>query len=299
MALGAVTKLPGDGVTNPPYAKLPASGYEGTFDSTVFLWDAEYQPMAAVPDNATTFNNLLRSKAAEVSGLATSECDFSVVSTLSAGFAAGEITEKGGLHIAATQAGAQNAPSALVISPSAAWANWLLANIGAGENYAYLITAFLRTTRASLGLQSIMHFMGTTTATYGHISQNGGVSTLVGAAAGSNVAAPTVGNSGLMAVANSGWAGAKPANLASSFQRALLSIGATGPWVTGSYNKGSSHACYRLQMDIIDLSEIAGATRTIKSNAMVSQLEAMATRDFATGGRFANDTFTPAATLKP
>ena len=282
-----------------PFGKFHA--VEGTYDSTVYVWDSTFSGLTSVPANGAVVPNLLRDRAATVSGLTAAQCDFAVINNMANGFAAGEITGAKGIHIASTQAGAQNAVSNFGLCLSPEFANWLLSQTDAGADYGVMFTQWLRCTRAPIltgntSPQSIMHFASTTVNRF--ITTGGGVSQ-AGVALATNTNGPSEGSAGLMACSSQGWSGVKPANMNSAFTRMPLNYGAYGPWDTQNYNKAASYIGYRCQVDIVDLSDIAGADRVAKGNAMVAAFQAKSAEWFGAGGRFAGDTFTPAAALKP
>lgn len=301
--MGSALVLPGS-VTSSPLGKFYP--YEGIDAGTVFLWDAQYAPMSAIPADAAKVTNLVRDRAAAVSSVAVASCDFEVTNTLNNGssiLASGELTGQKGIHVASPQAGGQVAASALGLSMSAAFANWLLSQTDAGADYVVLASLWLRCTRdrvaGSANPQSLSHINNSTSAVTNrlyHMAVNGPAS---GVAVSTNQAPPAVGAAGLACVSSQGWNGTKPANLNTTGQRRVAVLGATDAWSSFNWNLAPSFILYRAQLDLIDLSEISGADRVAKCTARIAALNAMATRDFATGGRFYGDTFTAAATLKP
>lgn len=304
--MGSIITFPG-AVTTSPLGKFHQ--YEGTWDSTVYLWDAEYAPFSDIPANGTTFDNLLQARAAEVSGLTETQCRFDVTNLLnngSAALASGEITSKKGLHVASPQSGSQVAPSCLGFSYSNAFANWLLSQTDAGADYAVMATIWLRCTRAGIGSpsvpQSLLHIVSNVSSTgnsFLYLQSNNGLTGGGGVRLINGQNPPTVGTTGVGMVSSQGWGGTKPANLDQPSQRRAMLLGASDAWGSFNYNLAGSFICYRTQLDIVDLSDISGATRSDKATNMIAALNTMAARDFGVGGRFYNDTFTPAATLKP
>lgn len=293
---GSALKLPG-ALASSPFGKVQP--YEGVWDSTVYLWDAGIAPLAAVPANGAVLPNLMRDRAAGASGLAVADCDIEIVNALANGFAAGEITGHGALHIASTQAGAQNATSNCSFHLSTAFANWLLANIDAGADYAVALTIWKRVTRnyvtPNVAAQSWGHIAVSTGV---HLFQTTGGGAFAGVPIGVGQDAYLADVPAVLFVASQGWLGAKPANLSPAHQRTLGNVGAGPAWASYNYNKAASGILYRLQLDLVNLSEIEG-TVAQKAATMLAAQNAMLARDFAAGGRFHDDTFTPAATLKP
>ncbi|MCB5423958.1 hypothetical protein H0274_01695 [Altererythrobacter sp. CC-YST694] len=279
--------------------------YEGVWDSTVALWDAGFAPLEEIPAHNAVLPNLMRERMAEITGLSLADCDFTIDNTLSAGFAAAEVTEKGGLHVASTQAGEQNAICNFGALYSQPFAEWLMGQTDAGADYGVLFTLWHRPTRAlvtagNTAPQSLAHLCNTTTPSINrlYVMQNGS-----GLLPGSALIAGQTHNAldmpGVSAVGSQGWSGAKPANFSLRSGRVFFNGGAQGGWATSNYNKAGSGIFYRAQLDLVDLSEIAGATLADKASAMLAAINTLAARDFAEGGRFHGDEFTPAATLKP
>lgn len=302
--MGSIITLPGT-VTSSPFGKFHQ--FEGTFDSTVYLWDAEYAPFTSLPAEFASHPNLMRERAAEVTGLTASQCDFEISNTLGnadPAKASGEITSKKGIHVANPQSGSQVAASTFGLGLNANFANWLLGQTDAGADYAVLVSLWLRCTRelvpGAAAVQSVSHFVSASGATTNllYFMQPNNVATGSLLVAG-NRPPSVAGVSGIANAATQGWQGTKPANMNGASQRALLALGATGSWAGFNYNKAPSYVAYRAQMDLVDLSEVAGADRAAKCAAMMESMSAMATRDFAVGGRFYGDVYTPAATLKP
>jgi hypothetical protein len=304
--MSSIITLPGE-VTTSPLGKFHE--FEGTWDSTVFLWDAEYQPLATLPANGSVLNNIMRARASAVSGLALSSCDFEVRNTVGAAatVASGELTARGGIHVANPQSGSQSGLSGFGLSPTAAFANWLHGQTDAGADYAIMVTQYLRCTRANLlaGIekQSMAHLTANTSPnTNFHLIMSPAypASNMAGSVVGTNQPPTNVaGEAGLAAVSSQGWIGTRPANLNTQNQRVWLNMGIDGTWATGNANKCGSYICYRVQVDIVDLSDVRGADRVAKCAAMIADLNAMAARDLGDDGRFGSDTFTAPATLKP
>lgn len=295
---GSAIKLAG-AVTSSPFGKF--HNYEGTWDSTMFLWDAGYAPLAAVPANGATLTNLLRDQCAAVSGQTLANCDF-VVTNQAGSFLANELTSKGGIHTASTQAGSQNAAASFELTPSTAFANWLLTQTDAGADYAVMMTAWARPTRAQLSAAAPQPFQmftasvspGTNYHSVGPVSANvaGGVVISGNGLPMSN----TPGTPQVAALVSNGWAGTKPGSGAAAL--VPWNVGAAWGYAGGNYNKAPSAALYRVQLDLVDLSDIAGASVAAKTSAMIAVHQAMLARDFAAGGRFYGDTYTAASTLK-
>lgn len=302
--MGSAMVLPGT-VTTSPFGKY--HDYEGTWDSTVMLWDGGYQSSGVVPADGATVTNLVRNQAAAISGLSLADCDLVAVNSTANGFAAAERTSKGGLHVASTQAGSsQNAASNVALRMSVNFANWLLSQTDAGADYAVMFTAWVRLTRANVGgtgaPQAFSWFANLSSATSNYLlyTQGGGAQAGAGGIlTGNGQAVAAVGTPGVLAVASQGWAGSKPANMNSISQNAIANVGCGGAWGPLNYNKAASAAIYRAQVDLVDLSDIAGADRAAKAAAMLAAMNVLQARDFASGGRFNGDTYTAPATLKP
>lgn len=301
--MGSIVTLPGV-VTSSPFGKFHQ--FEGTFDSTVYLWDAEYAPFTSLPAEFASHPNLMRERAAQVTGLTASQCDFEINNSLGigAGQASGEITSKKGIHVANPQSGSQVAASTFGLGLSADFANWLMGQTDAGADYAVLVSLWLRCTRelapGAAVVQSVSHFVSTASATGNFLyflqPNNAQAGSLLVAG---NRPPSVTGAAGIANVASQGWTGTKPANMNGASQRALLTLGATGAWANFNFNKAPSYVAYRAQMDLVDLSDVSGADRAAKCAAMMASMSVMAARDFAAGGRFYGDVYTPAPTLKP
>lgn len=313
--MGSALVLPGS-VDFSPFGKFHE--IEGTWDSTVALIDFGLNPVSAVPGQTSTYTNLMRNRMAEVTGLALASCDFQVDNTVlnsDANRASAEVTGKGAIHCASPQAGVQTVVSAFGMNFSKAFGDWLLANSDAGNDYAVLASVFVRCTRDQLESnpgnvrQSMMHIANGTSATGNNMYitpariAGGANASRPLAAEAPYVIAPTpipyAGEAGLAATASQGWNGTKPADSAAAISRRLFVLGLSDAWSGFNQNRVGSYVIYRAQLDLINLSDIGGANVVAKAEAMRSALAAQATRDFAQGGRFYGDTFTPAATLKP
>ena len=302
---GSALQLAGAASTS-PFGKLQP--YEGVWDSTVFLWDAGFAELESVPANGVMLPNLMRDRASAVSGLTASQCDVEAYNTMGNGFTTGEITSKGGIHIASTQAGAQNAQSNFALCMSQALGNWLAANCGAGENYSVMLSLWVRKTREYGGPNPTPQSWGHMAASFG---QTGSyiVQLQRGEGAPPDAARENwigirqdhiaLDVPGVMCAAAKGWRGTRSATLNGAFQRALANVGAMGSWDTVNYNKACSGIIYRAQLDVLDFSDAPGANVTAKGLAMLNSINALAARDFGEGGRFHGDEFTPAADLKP
>lgn len=291
--------LPGTALSSPWGKDQP---YDAVWDSTVGLIDFGESPLVGVPADAAIVPNLMADRMAAITGLNAADCDFTVRNSMGNGFAAAEITERGGLHVASTQAGAQNAQSALTLLYSRAFAEWLTANTGAGANYAVLFTVWLMHTRA-LGApnnapQSIAHIGNSSSTSANRLFIMQDANPQSGVPLIMSQTHRTLEVPGVAAVASSGWAGIKPADHSIISGRALINGGAHAAWGSINYNKAASLIFYRAQLDIVDLSEIAGADRAAKATAMLAAINAAAARDFGEGGRFHNDVWTDPTVLK-
>lgn len=286
-------------VESSPFGKFQP--YEGVWDSTVLLWDAGMAGLESVPANAAVLPNLMRDRASAVTGLSAAQCDLTVSKSMDNGYAVGEITEKGAIHVASTQSGAQDAASYLSIEYPLAFANWLLANTGGdGADHAVMVTIWgvysrLTTSASPAGLSCLSsNLAGTTNRLY---YDRGGWAV--------QITSPVIANQDVrytpqdvpwcLNYVPSAWNGTKPANMNLSTQRLLAAFGVTG---SGPYNEAASFVIYRAQVDLIDLSEEAG-DRAAKATTMRAALNALHARDFGEGGRFHGDVYTPADTLKP
>ena len=172
--MGTVIKL-ADSIGATPFGIFDPFGAVNKTTGTIALWDADFRAAGeGVPADGSTAINLVREQAVAITGLTEAECDLQVVNSGN-GFIAVEETAKRGIHVASTLAGGQNAASSFSLCPSAALANWLMANIDAGQDYALLFSLWLRPTRAgtqsSPGLRQPYSFMGPNSGSYSHIMQ--------------------------------------------------------------------------------------------------------------------------------
>lgn len=295
--------LPG-AVDSSPWGKLQP--YAGVTDGTTFLWDAGLAPLSGVPTPSNNMGmvNLMADRGAEIYGVSEADMSWAIISALGS-FAAGEITEKGAVHIASTQAGSQNAAAYWNAGLSSAAEQAFLNNTDAGEDWAVLNTVWARVTRAGItsgntapqayillvsALSATVNFHSYATftgqfAAGGPIMQGGNGQALAG-----------LNTPGVAGVASQGWTGTKPAQ--ANFLTALASVGAYGPWNTTNYNKAPSIAVYRIQQDIGQHIEGVDAVG-VKLRNQLTSLNDLLAHDFAAGGRFADDVWTPPATLMP
>lgn len=280
-----------------PFGKLYP--YDGMTGGTIALFDFGYAPAASVPINPVSLPNLVADQAAKLTGLTPVQCGFDITPATGHGSVV-EVTAKGAIHVASTQAGDQTAPDGWGVSISAALANWLLAQ----SNIAVVTTLFLRLTRSQLAgtnaPQSLSHITSAAGATGNLFYHTQGGIPAPGAALANGVRAPTtVGQGGLLAVASQGWTGTKPSNINDVRPRRLFVSGSMDAWAGLNYNKAPSYVVYRAQMDLIALSDVPGTTVAEKAANHIQAMSAMAAVDFAAGGRFHGDVYTPAETLKP
>lgn len=303
---GMAVKLGGT-IASSPFGKL--RDYEGTNAGTIFLWDAGLQNDGAVPANGATLTNLVRKQGALTTGLTEAQMDATVQNN-SGTYLATERTSKGGIHAAYSQAGGQTAATAaFALNPTSQLRDWIGANSDAGADYGFMVSLWLRRTRAGVsgGNQALSWFAAQSSATNNYLwhMQNGimyptGAPGLIGPQ--QNVPSASLDTPLVAALATQGWLGTKPNPINGANTAAVIAnVGPNGPWQSLAWNKAESYVLYRAQIDIINLADVGatGADLVTKQAAILSDLNAMLARDFAAGGRFAGDTYTPAATLKP
>ncbi|AOH85717.1 hypothetical protein AWL63_18995 [Sphingomonas panacis] len=225
------------------------------------------------------------------------------------GFVAAERTAKGGLHIASTQAGAQDRSASVGFLYPQAFADWLLANTDAGADYAIVSTVWAQRTRVQGASNTAVQPLSWIAAAAGATSNffyhsQGGLPFPNSAAApgfvvGQALPAGVMASAAMQVVSAQGWTGAKPSALNQAGRLAMLAnVGACAGWGSLNYNKAPSFIIYRAQLDLVDLSDAAGSDRNAKAATMIAALNAQLARDFGVDGRFAGDTFTPPETLK-
>jgi hypothetical protein len=311
MTTGIALKL-GGAIENPIFGKL--RDIEGDNEGTVFLWDADFLGASGDVPITGTMTNMVADRAAAISGLTADQCAYEIecngiTAGQSGAYLAVERTAKGGIHVASTQAGSQDTnPANWLIRPQGAFADWLLGNTDAGADYAVLNLLWVRLTRkngVSSAPQAVCALTSWSSSTANYLLYAGGPvsqpaqypkSTYNTSDAGN------VGTPGLLALASKQWTGTKPVNWSVSGTKVgcfFFNAGAYAAWRGNNVDLAASMILYRQQTVLVDLADVDGDSITDKVNSILAEQQQMIERDFAEGGRFADDAWTDPAVLKP
>jgi hypothetical protein len=303
--------MPESGVFLDLDAELDGDGFgftlPGSSEGTLLYWSPVLQdtPLASVPANGAALVNLASAQCASLLSVSESTTHPVVSSSAVGGsFLAAEISGLGGVHVASTQAGGQNAAAWWAVDLPQSIYDHFLADIPTNGG-ALAVCAFYQVTRqmvltGNTAPQAAIRFTAGAAATGNYIAHASAGNTT---AQPNNIGAPSIlvpatDSPGYSIVGSNAKTGTVP--VYASGNRKILGAGAEGSWASANYNRAPSLVLHQVIVDNLRFANRAGSGASLADEyaAFVAEMQAVHAAAYATGGYLAGDTYTAAATLK-